>query len=191
VLRSWAVKLSICSGWKVLVLRLGHRPERDKRITTHVFLVARAFGAHGAFYSGRRDEKVEISVKKVVESWGGPFSVEYIDNWIDKIKEWRKIGGEVIHLTMYGLPINEVIQRIRESKRDKLIIVGGEKVPNIVYELADWNVSITSQPHSEVGALSVFLHLLYMGSELKKEFKDARIKIIPQAKGKKVIKISP
>jgi tRNA (cytidine56-2'-O)-methyltransferase len=92
---------------------------------------------------------------------------------------------------MYGLPINEVIQRIRESKRDKLIIVGGEKVPNIVYELADWNVSITSQPHSEVGALSVFLHLLYMGSELKKEFKDARIKIIPQAKGKKVIKISP
>lgn len=183
--------MSICSEWKVLVLRLGHRPERDKRITTHVFLVARAFGAHGAFYSGQRDEKVEESVKKVVESWGGPFSVEYIDNWIDKIKEWRKIGGEVIHLTMYGLPINEVIQQIRESKRDKLIVVGGEKVPNIVYELADWNVSITSQPHSEVGALSVFLHILYMGSELKKEFKDARIKIIPQAKGKKVVKISP
>ncbi|MHC1579644.1 MAG: tRNA (cytidine(56)-2'-O)-methyltransferase, partial [Candidatus Alkanophagales archaeon] len=27
---------------EVVVLRLGHRPERDKRVTTHVGLVARA-----------------------------------------------------------------------------------------------------------------------------------------------------
>lgn len=176
--------------WRVFVLRLGHRPERDKRITTHVFLVARAFGAHGAFYSGQRDERVEMSIRKVVESWGGPFSVEYIEDWVGKIREWREGGGEIIHLTMYGLPLDEVIQRIRESERDKLIVVGGEKVPRIAYELADWNISITSQPHSEVGALSVFLHELYMGGELKKEFKDAKIKVIPQPRGKKILKLS-
>lgn len=175
--------------WRVFVLRLNHRPERDKRITTHVFLVARAFGAHGAFYSGERDEGVEASIRKVVELWGGPFSLEFLEDWVKKIKRWRREGGEAIHLTMYGLPINEVIQEIRESNRDKLIIVGGAKVPKIVYELADWNVSITSQPHSEVGALSVFLHELYMGRELTREFKNAKIKIIPQARGKKVVKL--
>lgn len=176
-------------GWKVFVLRLGHRPERDKRVTTHVFLVSRAFGAHGAFYSGQKDEKVEASVKKVVELWGGSFTVEYTENWIKVVREWQKEGGEVIHLTMYGLPLNEVIHKIRDSTKDKLIVVGGAKVPRILYEIADWNVSITSQPHSEVGALSVFLHELYMGRELTKEFENAKIRIIPQAKGKKLIKI--
>lgn len=176
-------------SWKVFVFRLGHRPERDKRVTTHVFLVARAFGAHGVFYSGERDEKIETSIRKVVELWGGPFSVEYVKDWAEKIKEWRRGNGEVIHLTMYGLPLDEVIQKIRESEKNKLIVVGGEKVPRIVYELANWNVSITSQPHSEVGALSVFLHELYRGKELKKEFENAKIKVIPQARGKKVIRI--
>lgn len=181
--------LSSFDMWKVFILRLGHRPERDKRITTHVFLVARAFGAHGAFYSGQRDKKVEASVRKVVDSWGGSFSVEYIEDWIKKIKQWQKNCGEVIHLTMYGLPLGEVIHTIRKSNKDKLVVVGGVKVPKIVYELADWNVSITSQPHSEVGALSVFLHELYMGLELTREFEKAKFKVIPQAKGKKVIRI--
>jgi len=181
--------LSLREAWRVFVLRLGHRIERDKRITTHVFLVARAFGAQGAFYSGQRDEKVEESVRKVVEMWGGSFRVEYVKNWVEKMKQWRKNGGEIIHLTMYGLPLDEVIDRIRESRRDKLVIVGSEKVPRLVYEIADWNVSVTSQPHSEVGALSVFLHELHMGRELKREFENAKIKVIPQAKGKKIMRL--
>ncbi|MBS7639428.1 MAG: tRNA (cytidine(56)-2'-O)-methyltransferase [Candidatus Bathyarchaeia archaeon] len=177
-------------GWRVFVLRLGHRPERDKRVTTHVLLVARAFGAHGAFYTGERDEKVEESIRKVVNSWGGSFTVEFAGDWAGKIREWKRSGGEVIHLTMYGLPLSEVIEEIRRSGRDKLVVVGSEKVPRLVYDLADWNVSVTSQPHSEVGALSVFLHELYMGQELKREFENAKIKIIPQARGKKVVRVS-
>ncbi|MCG7848715.1 MAG: tRNA (cytidine(56)-2'-O)-methyltransferase, partial [ANME-2 cluster archaeon] len=31
----------------IVVLRLGHRPERDQRVTTHVGLTARALGASG------------------------------------------------------------------------------------------------------------------------------------------------
>lgn len=182
--------MSSYEQWKVFVLRLGHRIERDKRITTHVFLVARAFGAHGAFYSGQRDDKVEESVRKVVERWGGSFNVEYVRDWVRKIEEWRKGGGEVIHLTMYGLPLDEVIDDIRGSKKNKLIVVGSEKVPRLIFEIADWNVSVTLQPHSEVGALSVFLHELYMGAELKREFENAKIKIIPQARGKRVIRLS-
>jgi tRNA (cytidine56-2'-O)-methyltransferase len=40
---------------RVTVLRLGHRPERDKRITTHVGLVARAFGAEEMLLAGGGD----------------------------------------------------------------------------------------------------------------------------------------
>ncbi len=62
-------------------------------------------------------------------------------------------------------------------------------MPGAAYELADWNVSVTSQPHSEVSALSIFLHELFGGRELSKTFEDARIRVVPQAKGKKIIRV--
>ena len=174
--------------WKVDVLRLNHRINRDKRATAHLFLTARAFGADEALYSGQRDQKIEESIEKVNESWGESFEVKYIEDWRKTIEQWKKHGGEVIHLTMYGLPLKDTIQQIRESPKDKLIVVGGAKVPGTVYELADWNISITSQPHSEISSLGVFLHELYRGRELSKVFEKAKIKIIPQAKGKKIVR---
>ena len=172
------------------VLRLSHRRERDKRVTTHLFLASRAFGADGVFYSGERDEKVERSVEKVNKSWGGAFEVKYCRSWKQTVSEWKRGGREVVHLTMYGLPLQEAIGEIRSSPKDKLIVVGGAKVPGAMYSLADWNVSVTSQPHSEVSALSVFLHELFEGKEFSMQFRDAEWRIIPQAKGKKVVKTS-
>ena len=174
---------------RVLILRLGHRPQRDKRVTTHLFLAARALGAAGAFYSGEEDEKIQRSIEKVNESWGGDFKVTYITDWEKKMREWKKNGGEIVHLTMYGLPIQQVIEQIRNSQSDLLVVVGGPKVPRRVYELANWNVSVTSQPHSEISALALFLHELFEGKELSRSFKDAKIIIVPQARGKKVLKI--
>ncbi len=172
---------------RVYILRLGHRPKRDKRVTTHLMLAARALGARGVFYTGERDKRVEEKVGDVTRRWGGAFKVEYVEGWRGLVSEWKKAGGEVIHLTMYGLPIQDVIQNIRESGRDKLIIVGGAKVPGEVFKLADWNVSVTNQPHSEVSALAIFLHEFFQGRELMKTFEDAMIRIIPQARGKRVI----
>ena len=172
---------------KVYVLRLGHREVRDKRVTTHLFLTARAFGADKVIYTGQRDEQLEERIRKVVESWGGAFEVEYEKDWRRAVKNWKSGGGEVVHLTMYGLPIQDVINLIRGSPKDKLIIVGGAKVPGEVFKLADWNVSVTSQPHSEVSALCVFLHELFQGRELSRTYEDAKMRIIPQARGKKVI----
>ncbi len=172
---------------KVHILRLHHRPNRDKRVTTHLFLAARAFGADAAHYTGERDRKVEESIWKVNESWGRQFEVGYIESWRSVVEKWQEDGGEVIHLTMYGLPIQDVIEQVRRSSRDKLIVVGGAKVPRETYELADWNVSVTSQPHSEISALTIFLHLLFEGRELSATFENARIRIVPQAKGKKVV----
>ncbi len=170
---------------RVVVLRLGHRYVRDDRTTTHLFLVARAFGAGKVLYTGQRDKAIEEEVGKVTRAWGGDFEVEYVEDWKRIIIEWKRGEGEVIHLTMYGLPMQEVIVSIRHSSRNKLVIVGGAKVPGEVYRLADWNVSVTSQPHSEVSALSVFLHELFEGKELSKIFEGAKLKIVPQAKGKK------
>ncbi len=167
---------------RVLVLRLGHRPLRDKRITSHVGLVARAFGAD-RFVLNTRDDSVISTIDDVCERWGGDFKVEVAENWRGFIRRWN---GVVVHLTMYGLPLNRVINEIQELKKDLLIVVGAEKVPPEVFKLADFNVAIGSQPHSEVSALAVFLDRLYEGRELLKEFKG-RIKIDPSVDGKKVV----
>ena len=170
---------------RVHVLRLGHRPARDKRVTTHLMLAARAFGASGATYTGMRDLSLEESVRQVSSDWGGDFSIEHAERWKSVVGEWRGVG-RIVHLTMYGLPIQDVLEEIRGVDSDMLIVVGGMKVPGEVYDIVDWNLAVTSQPHSEVSALAVFLHELYGGRELGAVFGDARLRIVPQARGKSV-----
>ncbi len=168
----------------ITVLRLFHRPERDKRLTTHVALTARAFGADEMVYSGIRDANLEESVHDVVSRWGGNFKVRFTESWKDEIKGF---AGLKIHLTMYGLNVDDVINEIRANiTRDVLVIVGGEKVPAVVYNFVDYNVAIGNQPHSEVAALAVLLDRLFSSKELKKEFEGARVRIIPQEKGKRL-----
>jgi len=176
-------------GYRVYVLRLGHRIERDKRVSTHVGLVARAFGASGIIYAGDRDDEMMSSVIDVVDRWGGDgFEVSYTQSWRKIIEDWRVGGGCVVHLTMYGIPVDDVIELIRRC-RDILVIVGSEKVPREVYQLSDYNVSIGSQPHSEVAALAIFLDRLFQGRELKIIYTDAKIAIIPSPRGKAVLNI--
>jgi len=170
---------------KVWILRLGHRRIRDQRITSHCALVARAFGADGISYSGEKDENLEKSIKKLVKNWGGPFEIKYEKNWKKLIKNWK---GKVVHLTMYGLLIQDKIKEIKKSK-NLLIVVGSEKVPGEVYQLSNWNIAVTNQPHSEVAALAIFLDRYFEKKELKKEFKNKKIKIIPQKREKKVLKV--
>ena len=170
--------------FEVYVLRLGHRPERDKRVTTHVGLVARAFGAKGMYIADVTDENIVQSLRDVVKRWGGDFIIEDGVNAIQLIKRWKREGGEVIHLTMYGVPVDYVIEDIRSSGRKKLVVVGAEKVPWIIYELADYNVSIGNQPHSEVAALAIFLDRLFEGRELYMTFRGSRIRVTPHPRGK-------
>lgn len=173
-------------NYKVYVLRLGHRPERDKRITTHVGLVARAFGAHGFILADIIDDKIVNSLTDIVERWGGPFEIVQGVNSIEYIKKWKKMNGEVIHLTMYGEPIDYIIDQIKYNNRDKLVIVGAEKVPRIYYDLADYNIAIGNQPHSEVAALAIFLDRLFEGRELYLKFSKWKIRVVPQRRGKRI-----
>ena len=167
-------------------MRIGHRPERDKRITTHVGLVARAFGAEEMLLSGS-DPHVEESLADVAERWGGSFRLKSGISWKGEAVRWKEAGGKVVHLTMYGSNLPDVIDEIRECE-NVLVAVGAEKVPAEMYNLADWNVAVGNQPLSEVAALAILLDRLFMGRELVGAFKGG-LKIVPSPRGKHVLRI--
>jgi tRNA (cytidine56-2'-O)-methyltransferase len=164
----------------IVVLRLGHRPKRDQRVTTHVALAARALGADEIWVS-TADEGLERTIRSVVDRFGGGFKIKTGVNWRQAIKAWK---GEVVHLTMYGERLSKALPAIN-SKR-LMIVVGAEKVPREVYDLADWNVSVGNQPHSEVAALAIFLDRHSGGKKLERGFKGG-LTIVPNPRGKTVI----
>jgi tRNA (cytidine56-2'-O)-methyltransferase len=170
---------------KIIVLRLGHRTGRDQRITTHVFLAARALGATEGVLCGDRDDSVARGISKVSELWGGKFSVRYEDNWQRFILAKKKEGFIVAHLTMYGEDFTQEMEKMRG--RDLVVIIGAGKVPREAYTLSDFNVAVSGQPHSEVSALALFLDRLFSGSELGVDF-GGKLKIIPNKCGKIVVR---
>ncbi|MEW6295591.1 MAG: tRNA (cytidine(56)-2'-O)-methyltransferase [Candidatus Diapherotrites archaeon] len=172
---------------EVAVLRLGHRIERDKRVSSHCALVARALGAREIIFSGEEDKKLIESIKDVVNRWGGKFKVSYSRRHEKEAEEYKKKKFKIVHLTMYGLAIQKEIKKIRKHQKI-MVIVGAEKVPKQFYKLSDYNVSVSSQPHSEIAALAVFLHELFKGKELEKKFSKPKISIKPSIKGKEFIK---
>ncbi|UJG42469.1 MAG: tRNA (cytidine(56)-2'-O)-methyltransferase [Candidatus Heimdallarchaeum endolithica] len=172
---------------EIVVLRLHHRITRDKRMSSHLALVARAFGAQKLVYSGEYDNRIEQTVTQIVESWGGNFGVEYTQNERQFVKQWKKDGGIVVHLTMFGIEIDDVVDEIRKVDKDILVIVGGAKVEIEFYHLADFNIAIGHQPHSEVAALAICLDKITNGKGRKRRYSDARVEIEPCKKGKKVI----
>ena len=169
-------------GNEVVILRIGHRPERDQRVTTHVGLTARALGARG-MYLATADKGVVQSIRDVANRWGGDFFCQDNVKWRSCIRDWKAQGGIVVHLTMYGLNLPEVIGEVKAQGK-VLVIVGAEKVPGEIYGLADYNVAVTGQPHSEISSLALFLDHYFSGQEFNNEFPNARIRIIPSRAGK-------
>lgn len=177
---------------KVFVLRWGHR-ERDKRLTSHVALTARALGASGFILADVMDEKVKATVDKVKESWGDSFRFGMGTPWRQVVKEWRTKNSIVVHLTAYGenIETSDVLKRIKAGGKDLLVIVGSRKVPSEFFSetVSDFNVAVGNQPHSECSSLAIFLDRFFEGQELYMEFEGAKKKIIPQVRGKKVSRV--
>lgn len=173
---------------KVSVLRIGHRVVRDDRVTTHAALVARAFGAD-VIYMTDADNSIVKSIEKVCDRWGKKdFRIEIITNWRKLIDNHKQQGTKIIHLTMYGINVDECIDEINQKKENLLVVISAEKAPKDIYFNADYNIAIGNQPHSEISALALFLDRIFNGLQLKQTFNDAKVKIIPMAKGKRVIK---
>ncbi|HMD78379.1 MAG TPA: tRNA (cytidine(56)-2'-O)-methyltransferase [Nitrososphaerales archaeon] len=169
----------------ITVLRIGQRFVRDDRTLTHLCLVSRALGAESIFLEDAENDVIK-TVDEVNKTWGGDFRVALGVPWRKVVRDSKKEGRTVVHLTMYGLPIQEVAEKLRSLDRI-LLVVGGPKVPGEMYREADYNVAVTSQPHSEVAALAVALHEIQSGEELKRAFQKSRLRILPSPRGKRVV----
>ena len=166
------------------VVRIGQRVVRDDRVTTHVALVSRAFGADRIFMSEVNPE-IKDTIEKINVTWGGKFEVEFIDKWKSIVRKKKEENFKIIHLSMYGQNINDAQEELQKEE-NLLIVVGAEKVPREIYELADYNVGVGSQPHSEISALAILLDRIQKGKQFEKDFPDAKRKIIPTKNGKNV-----
>ncbi|MGI0011611.1 MAG: tRNA (cytidine(56)-2'-O)-methyltransferase [Nitrosopumilaceae archaeon] len=169
---------------KIEVLRIGQRLVRDDRVTTHVALVSRAFGASKILMQEVNPE-IRKTISDVNRRWGGTFEVEIIDNW-KKVLKSKKSSFKIVHLTMYGENIDSVVDKLRQEKQ-VLIVVGAEKVPREVYDVADYNVAVGNQPHSEISALAVLLDRVLQGRQFLKKHGNAQKEIVPTKRGKKVL----
>lgn len=167
------------------VLRLGHRVGRDKRITTHVCLTARALGAQ-AVRIAETDDAVVASVRDVARRFGGTFHVECNTGWKGVVRRWQEAGGVVVHLTMYGQPLTETAQAVKAAGRPVLVVVGAEKVPADLYGMADFNVAAGNQPHSEVAALALLLDRLRDGAWEQDRFAGGDMEVVPTSRGKRM-----
>ena len=99
------------------VVRIGQRVVRDDRVTTHVALVSRAFGAEKIFMTEVNPE-IKDTLEKINKTWGGDFTVEFIDNWKSIVKNKKKDGFKIIHLSMYGEKINSVQGELSQRRKN-------------------------------------------------------------------------
>jgi len=177
---------------RITVLRLGHRLHRDFRITTHCALVARAFGASAMIIAGDRDDDIIKGIQKVNRVWGGDFKIEYRREWRALITSWgSRADGLVILATMYGINLPEVTKRLRKASAEKeiLLIIGSEKLPSEIFHLADFNVAVSNQPHSEVAALALILERIFGSRSFKGSFAGRTIEVVPKSRGKRVKRV--
>jgi tRNA (cytidine56-2'-O)-methyltransferase len=167
----------------IAVLRVGHRPGRDPRLTTHLALAARALGA-SRLYLHPPDPDLAERISAVSRRWGGAFEVVGVRAWKPVVEQYR---GGVVHLTMYGEPLTKVLPALRQTPR-LLVVVGGAKVPPALFGASDRNVAVGSQPHSEVAALAVLLDRL-LGDPSSTRFRGAQQRIVPRPRGKRVVPV--
>ena len=173
------------------VLRLGHRVVRDERITTHITLISRLFGIKKVIIADTDDKGIKDSIQKMQELWGGNLEVMTNINGLEYLKSWKESGGKTIHLTMYGEQFSDTIVENLKIFNKILIIIGSQKVPAEIYEESDINLSISSQPHSELSALTILLYELFETNKdyLYREFENAKQKIVPSRKSKKIVNV--
>ena len=178
----------------ITVLRLGHRRGRDPRISTHVGLVARAFGANRFLLAGEPDVDVLSNLREVSKRFGGGFEATHEDSALGWLKRFTKDAGDgepgvAVHLTMYGEPHEKAISEI-PTDRPLAVVVGGAKVGKEYYEVCQHNVAVGNQPHSEVAALAVFMASFLGGMPGANQFSGGQLEIRPSARGKNVVDYS-
>jgi tRNA (cytidine56-2'-O)-methyltransferase len=98
----------------IAILRLGHRLVRDYRHNS-CGLGSKSFGC-SKLYMTDIDDSIKSTLVDVNNRWGYNkfnFEIELVTNWKNILKRWKENGGIVLHLTMYGINIDDVIPAIK------------------------------------------------------------------------------
>lgn len=156
----------------VLIIGAGSL-ENEKDIA----LASRAFGASSVIFTSRKNNKLVNYFKSVNRQWGGRFEIRFERDWERVLEEKKRY--EKIYLTKSGAPIGKMMYRIRTYKNILLIATLAENLKKLD-GMIDYNVSVTTQPHSSVSAIAVFLHMFFSGRELAVRFNNARSKIVQE-----------
>jgi tRNA (cytidine56-2'-O)-methyltransferase len=137
-------------------------------------VTSRALGASEITFIGKKDTQLADYMNKMASKWGGKFKVSFAKSYQEFMKSSDK--AIKIYLTRYGTSLTEKSAMISTYKRIVLIVTDKEDV-DYINKVADFKISITSQPHCSAAAIAVFLHEYYKGRELAMHFENAKYKI--------------
>ena len=150
-------------------------------------LTARAVGASEIIFTGKKDAKMVRYVNNLEKTWGGRFKISFVKNYkeaLDSATKYMKV-----YLTRYGIPLQKLSYQLNTYKNIMLIVSSDKASSPTLHKLADFNVSITEQPHCGCAAIAIFLHDFYRGRELAMHFENARYRVVPKEHGIAVEKI--
>lgn len=162
------------------VLIIG-KPSYEK--VADLCLVARAFGASEIVFTSDNKKLISKSqrfCKGMCADWGGRFNISFTSNWKAYIK--NKKNYKTVYLTRYGIPMKQMRYTLRAYK-NLLVIASFSEEINALYEFADFNISITSQPHTIASSITALLLAYYRDREPSIHFENAKYKIIPEPHG--------
>ena len=149
-----------------------------------IALTARAFGASEITVNlkeQRNKSHITKYFKEINNDWGSNFKVSFTNNWMDLIKEHNN-NYKTIYLTKYGDSIKKKEYVISTYKNILLIVSTTDDIKEL-YDMADFNISLTTQPHTIISSIAVFLNMYYKGRELAMHFENAKYKIMPETHG--------
>ncbi len=145
-------------------------------VSLDLCLTSRALGASEITFAGQPDKKLVRQVNRLSAKWGGRFKVNYARNYREVLKQAAKY--KKVYLTMYGEPLQDKNYILRTYKNMLLIVAQADKSKDKnISKIADFNISVSSQPHCGTAAIAIFLHEYYEGRELAMHFENAKYKL--------------
>ncbi|MDE1870660.1 MAG: tRNA (cytidine(56)-2'-O)-methyltransferase [Candidatus Micrarchaeota archaeon] len=152
-------------------------------------LTSRALGASEITFVGIADRKILGYVSKLNKNWGGRFRVNFAKSHRELLAPSSKYIK--VYLTRYGVPLHEKKYSLKTYRNILLIVTlkDNDKAKQ-VHKLADFNISVSSQPHCSSAAIAIFLHEFYNGRELAMHFENAKYKVIPKEHDVEVKEVS-
>jgi tRNA (cytidine56-2'-O)-methyltransferase len=149
-------------------------------------LTARALGASEIIFAAKRNARLVRYISTLERKWGGRFRVNFTNNYTEALR--KSMNYKKVYLTRYGMPLNKLTYVLNTYKNIMLIVSPASSSPKL-HGIADFNVSVTDQPHCSSAAIAIFLHDFYRGRELAIHFENAKYKVMPKEHGVSVERI--